>query len=132
MKLSEYKKAYEEFSGRLSDVARQLAFAGIALIWLFKVDTKPVPRIPPDLLPPTALLAMGLCCDLLQYILGTVIWQRFHRKHEKLRKSIANDDTLEAPWYYPIPIRIAFLLKIGCIVTGLVWIAIYAALQWWL
>jgi hypothetical protein len=132
MKLDDYRKVYEDFSGKLSDVARQLAFAGIALIWLFKVDSKPGQRIPPDLLPPAALLAMGLFCDLLQYVFGTVIWQRFHRKHEKLRKSEAKDTALEAPWYYPIPINIAFLLKIVSIITGLAWIAIYAVSQWWL
>ena len=29
MKLSEYKKTYEDFSGKASNVVRQLSFAGI-------------------------------------------------------------------------------------------------------
>lgn len=129
MTLGDYLKTYEYFSGKLSDVARQLAFAGIALIWLFKVDSKPVPRIPPELLPPAGLLAIGLFCDMLHYILATVLWQRFHRNQEKLGKR--PEDRVEAPWYYPVPPNIVFWVKIGFVVMGLAWIAIYAASQWW-
>ena len=43
MKLSEYANVYAEFSGKASDVARQLAFAGLALVWLFRESNGPVP-----------------------------------------------------------------------------------------
>ena len=36
MKLSEIRKAYEELSGLLSKISRQLAFAGIGIVWLFR------------------------------------------------------------------------------------------------
>ncbi len=48
MKLSDYRETYYEFSGKLSDVSRQLSFAGIALIWLFKLDSTPVPKVPDE------------------------------------------------------------------------------------
>ena len=35
-KLSEFKEDYYHFTGKLSDINRQIAFAGIALIWVFK------------------------------------------------------------------------------------------------
>ena len=35
MKLSEIRDAYEEISGKLSDINRQLCFAGFAIIWIF-------------------------------------------------------------------------------------------------
>ena len=35
-KLSEYKNDYYYFTGKLSEINRQIAFAGIALIWIFK------------------------------------------------------------------------------------------------
>lgn len=34
MKLSEIRDAYEEISGKLSDINRQLCFAGFAIIWI--------------------------------------------------------------------------------------------------
>jgi hypothetical protein len=36
VKLSEYADVYAELSGKASDAARQLAFAGLALKWLFR------------------------------------------------------------------------------------------------
>lgn len=36
MKISDYKSVYEGFSSKLSDLNRQIAFAGIAIIWIFK------------------------------------------------------------------------------------------------
>ena len=38
MKLSDYRETYYEFSGKASDVTRQLAFAGIAIVWIFKIE----------------------------------------------------------------------------------------------
>lgn len=35
MTLSDYLASYYELSGKASDVSRQLAFAGIAVIWVF-------------------------------------------------------------------------------------------------
>jgi hypothetical protein len=51
MKVEEYWKISNEFSGKASDISRQLAFAAIAVIWLFKIDT-PTGNItiPPDLI----------------------------------------------------------------------------------
>lgn len=73
MKLSDYKKDYQEFSGKASDVARQLAFAGIVLIWIFRVEGPQAQRLPEQLLLPSALLVLALGADLLQYILSTII-----------------------------------------------------------
>ncbi len=35
MKLDEIRKAYEDLSGSLSSVVRQINFAGIAIVWIF-------------------------------------------------------------------------------------------------
>lgn len=90
MKLSDYQKAYYEFSGKASDVARQLAFAGIALIWIFRVERPQAPRLPEQLLLPSALLVLALGADLLHYIVKTIIWGRFCRKEEKKLKLSLN------------------------------------------
>lgn len=35
MKLEEIRKAYEDLSGSLGSVVRQINFAGIAIVWIF-------------------------------------------------------------------------------------------------
>lgn len=52
MRLSQIREAYEELSGKLSDVNRQLAFAGIGIIWIFKITDDHSPIIPNELLEP--------------------------------------------------------------------------------
>jgi len=83
MKLVDARQAYYDHSGKASDVARALAFAGIALIWIFKIEDEGGPHIPAELLLPAALLAISLACDLLQYISLTLAWGIYHRVKEK-------------------------------------------------
>jgi hypothetical protein len=69
MRLSEYEDAYFDQATKASDIARSLAFAGIALIWVFHISTEPVgitepvgqpPRLPNPLLIPSGLFALAL------------------------------------------------------------------------
>jgi len=38
MKLSEYKKVSDANTAKTSDITRQLALAGVAIIWIFRVE----------------------------------------------------------------------------------------------
>ena len=82
MHLSDYKRDYYDFSGKASDVARSVAFAGVAIVWIFRVSGSDGPKPPGSLLLPLALLAAGLGLDLLHYIWGAATWGLFHRYHE--------------------------------------------------
>jgi hypothetical protein len=68
-----YLKDFYELSGKASDISRQLAFAAIAVVWLFKTDT-PTGQItiPPDLIWPGILIVAALAADLLQYVAGSL------------------------------------------------------------
>lgn len=83
MKLSDYKQDYYEFTGKLSDINRQIAFAGIALIWIFKKSDSGNFIICHELLLPAILLAGALGFDMLQYIYQSFTWAIFYRYHEK-------------------------------------------------
>ncbi len=85
MKLTDTKSAYDTFSGRASDAARQLSFAGIAVIWLLRVGDK-TGGIPFDksLLWPLMGFVLALTCDLAQYTYGSIAWGAFNRRKEKL------------------------------------------------
>lgn len=83
MKLSEYKQDYYIFTGKLSDINRQIAFAGIALIWIFRKTDGSEISISNELILPSILFAFALGFDILQYIYQSITWSIFYCYHEK-------------------------------------------------
>ena len=84
--VEDYRKDFYEFSGKASDITRQLAFAAIAVIWLFKTDAPTGEiTIPPALILPGILIVASLAADLLQYVAASLIWGGYsyylERKH---------------------------------------------------
>ena len=74
MTLEEAKTTFYEASSTLSENARKLCFAGIAIVWIFKVGDKNSGGIAfsVDLLWPLGAFVLGLAFDLLQYRMHTV------------------------------------------------------------
>ena len=70
MKLQDYRNDSYEFSGKASDLSRQLAFAAIALIWVFRVDVAGQPAIPSGLILLSVLVVASLTLEMLQYCAG--------------------------------------------------------------
>ena len=78
------QNAYYEFTGKASDISRQLAFAGFAIIWLFKDSTSF--HIPEALFIPLILLGCTLLLDILQYFFLGTSWYiifKFCKKFDK-------------------------------------------------
>ncbi len=117
MKLQEYRETFYSFSGKASDISRQLAFAAIAIIWLFKKDT-PAGQItvPPDLVLPGILTVAALTADLLQYSLGSLIWHHHYRSLEK-RSVPETADTQHSPWLER-PITGLFVIKVILVILA--------------
>ncbi len=131
MKLSDYKTAFYEASGTASTVGRAAALAGIALIWVFRVDQSGVLRIQQGLLGPAALLAVGLALDLLQYIIGSLTWGLFLKLHEsKLKDPATEDPELSHSVWLSRPIWAAFWLKLAVIGVGYGWLAVFIWRTW--
>ena len=130
MKLSDYKADFEEFSGKASDRARAAAFAGIAIIWVFKIDSKPVPQLPNELLIPTGLLALCLALDLLQYITAAITWNLFHRHHEKKLANPMDDPELNHTPWLARPVTVLFILKLISVMAGYGFIGRYIIGVW--
>ena len=63
------------FREKAGDIARHLAFAGIAVVWLFKVDSPSGFMFPVGLVRATGLFVLSLITDLTEYVVGTLIWQ---------------------------------------------------------
>ena len=67
---------YTYYSGKAGDIVRQLGFAGIAIIWIFKSDTDKQWKVPQELIPAAILITISLGLDFLQYVAGALAWER--------------------------------------------------------
>lgn len=117
MKPRKYKEKYEKLSARVGDNTRALAFAGIAVIWVFRQD-RPAPTIPPKLLMSLLCFVGALAADYLQYIVGTLVWRwHYDRLEEKFPDIDAAPDQKHDAWL-PIPQWIFFYVKVATLVYG--------------
>ena len=93
MKLEDCREAYDYFTGTLSSISRQLGFAGLAVIWIFKTEQSGAYSVPPELILPGVLLVAGLAADFLHYALGSIIWGCYHR-YKEINGTIETDEFL--------------------------------------
>lgn len=83
MNLQNARDNYYFHTGKVSDIARQLAFAAIAVIWIFNAGNGTSIALPKELLQPLKLIVACLALDLFQYIFSAIIWGFFHRMKER-------------------------------------------------
>lgn len=116
MKLSEIRVAYEELSSKLSEINRQLCFAGFAVIWIFNKSENDI-SVPIELYYPAFFFILSLSADILQYIFSSIIWYCYYILK---RKKEEEDSTIEInePEYLNIPAWLFFFLKIVFLVIG--------------
>lgn len=80
MKIKEAREEHAFYSGKLSDILRQLGLAGVAIIWVFRIESPSGNSIPRGLIPAGWFILLGLTADLLHYTAGTIFWDRFSQK----------------------------------------------------
>lgn len=117
MKIKDALENYYFHSGKASDNVRQLAFAGIAVIWIFKIDLNGSPKLPPELLLPLVLIAVGLAADLFQYYFAAVCWGFYHRWKEQ-QVQVREDTDFKAPHQLNWPGLVCYHIKIFTIIGG--------------
>jgi hypothetical protein len=110
MRRQDVRDAYYEFSGKLSDIARQLSFAAIALIWLFRVDVKGKATLPTQLRAAAVLVITALAFDFLQYCYQTVAWGILNRLKES--RGVGPDVEFHAPVWINVPALVLFSAKL--------------------
>ena len=108
MKLSYIRASFDTFSGKVSDLTRQLGLAGIAIIWIFKIDNKTGLTLPKELYLPLVSFCAGLLIDLLQYLYGAVAWGLILGTSKKTKD---NDEIKVAEWIN-IPTWVFFVIKV--------------------
>jgi hypothetical protein len=129
-KLDTYIGEFYNFSGKVSDITRNLAFAGIGLVWIFKNGTiKNLIQVPSQLLFPLIFFISCLCLDFCHYIFKTIALFIFYKKLEnKLNKGKIDEDYIEKseyPQYIETCSWIIWVLKILCIIIAYIFIFSY-------
>jgi hypothetical protein len=118
MKIDDAKLAYEDLSGKASDIMRQLGLAGVALVWLFRVDTTNRSLLDTKLLCAAFFIFLAIIFDFLQYVIGATIWFRFFRCKEN--EGVKPDQVFQAPPKLNLPTWALFFLKTVMILTAYV------------
>ncbi|MEU1276568.1 hypothetical protein [Streptomyces sp. NPDC005799] len=122
MILSKARERYEAASTMASQVARQLALAGIAFVWLLSggLKTTGTVSIPVRLLWAGIFLASALSLDLLQYLYKTSAWAAWTngKEHElqgnDRKASVGDKEAGTAPDWINYPTWVLFILKMAC------------------
>jgi hypothetical protein len=126
--LQDYRETFYTFSGKASDLSRQLAFAGLAIIWLFKRDNLAGLSIPRELLWPGVLIVLSLGLDMLHYVSASAIWRYFYRSQEKAGvdedKLLTHEAYLEWPIYFFFCAKITIVLAAYVLLVNYFWSAI--------
>ena len=128
MKISKIRESYEYFSGKVSEIVRQLNLAGIAIIWILRVgkDTGGV-QYSPILKWPLILFILSLALDLVQYFYQSAVWgflnTYYFRKHQDEDKDI----TVSGIWNY---LALVFFWAKGAVtIVAYIFLFVFIALQ---
>ena len=117
MNLRDARENYYTFTSILSNVNRQLCFAGIAVVWILVISKNGGGHSLPVNLPlPLWCFVLGLSFDLVHYIIASASWGIFHRHME--RTGLSEDSDFQAPsWINWAPI-VFFVLKVLSTLVG--------------
>lgn len=127
MLLENWREIAKKFTEKLSDINRQLAFAGIAVIWIFKVQIGDKLTIPDELILPLIFIVSSLCFDLMHYLYGSIAWTIFHRVKENAlsNKKIDKTADIKAPKWIPNLTYVFFFSKVATNIIGFIFLFIY-------
>lgn len=124
MKVQTARDCYQESTAKASDIVRQLALAGIAVVWIFKVGTG-IYIFPSSLLSALEWFCITLGLDLAQYVVKAATWGIFQRMKERQLQAAGIDPEGESPsatfdapiWFNWAPIYL-FWGKCSALVVG--------------
>ena len=122
-KLKEVKEDFYAFSGATSSIYRQLALAGIAIIWLFKKEKDGQIQMTPDLLNILKLIVLSLVFDFCHGIFPTIVYGIMNLKFRNKGKD--DDDEVNYSQWWTAPEWIFFVLKVVFLIWAFVKLWLY-------
>lgn len=122
--LKSYREDFESITKNLSDIFRNLSFAGIGIIWIFKNNSLNNKIIPESLYLPLVLLIVALAFDFTQYLWKGINYYIFYKRREYLyskdRLPKEKVEDAEIRNFVSIGTWIFFVLKIGFMIAAFV------------
>ncbi|MCM4173048.1 hypothetical protein DHD32_16305 [Arenibacter sp. TNZ] len=123
MKLEGYKTKSHDYTAKASEIARQLNFAGIGIIWIVKTTFPELKLSDSQLLLPLVFITVSMILDFLQYLIGGIIWIKFYKRMEKAGTS-QTEDVQSPEWrsavlyrFYYVKFTFMFLAYMSIIKT---------------
>ena len=124
LSLNEANQIFGEQSEKLSNIVRQLVFAGFALVWLFSSKEGASVKIPFPLITAAICFVITVFLEIFQYLSGTIIYHFLRNKVSKDCKSEdkEKDKVLEVSdgwnWLSHIP----NYLKVASLIVGYIYV----------
>jgi ABC-type Fe3+-siderophore transport system permease subunit len=111
---------YQEASGKVSELNRNLALGGLAIIWIFKNPEKNPKILNENLVWALIFLVASLSFDLVHYIWRTIIIHEVYKKaiKEKKEKEEYPNYLKNSSWFF-------FWSKIAAMIIAYIFIFIY-------
>jgi hypothetical protein len=120
MKLKSIEEYFQKRSDKASDISRQLAFAGLAIIWIFHKNNKPI--VPTEFVIPTLIFISSLFLDLIHYLSASIYLGTRYRNLEKQNKK--DDEDVDVSLIFNKIMWIIWGLKILLILVGYIYLFI--------
>ena len=123
MNIEKVRTTYDYYSGKQSEIVRQLGLAGIAVIWVFKDGQDRAPSIAVSMRWAAGLILASLTFDLLHYVAGSLVWGIYLRRldRENTKETVALRPNPKINW----PTLFFFWTKLPLIVAAYVIIICY-------
>jgi len=124
MDLQDARRYYDASSAKVSDIARQLAFVGVAVVWFFSggsVDQHGQISVAHDLRWPGALLVVSLLFDLAHATYRAALWGIVGW----LREGSGDVKSFDVSKWAVRPVLWFFIMKLGLLGAAYVWLSVY-------
>lgn len=103
MTLKDLREIYERSSSKASDINRKLIFAGIAIVWIFRISEDGNTMIPENLKSVLLLFCISLSLDVLQYLVRGVMWHMYYYFKRDPKKEENQMQAEEPEWLNSFP-----------------------------
>lgn len=126
MKLKEIIDNYYDTTATLSSINRQMAFAGIGIVWIFTTVKDASITIENTLLWSLLCFVISLGLDFLQYLYRSILFGSIHRIYEKkyYTNDVLEEDIIYYAWYN-YPMYFFFYIKLISIIVGYTLVGYY-------
>jgi hypothetical protein len=132
MKIKELRKDYEEYSVQAGNLNRNLVYAGIAIIWIFRsTDNSGATTIPLALHTPLLMLITSLIIEIAQKLYQTVVTylQYFYFKFKYKNEHDVEEKIIRESEILPIFAWLLWMLKFVSTLFAYILIGEYISLS---